>query len=358
MTKQMQGNAKLHKSYKDYIRFKILVIALLAIITVLAALVSIAAGSAGLTIKEVLLTLLGKGTAINRTVVLHLRLTRVVTSIVAGMGLAVTGCVMQSLLRNPLASDSTIGVSQGAAFGAAFAIVVLGAGVQYHTNNAVKVTNPYLVSTCAFACSLLSTLVVLGLSKFREVSPETMILSGVALSALFGGGTAIMQYFASDVSLATIVFWTFGDMGRTSWTQVLIISVVVLLSAVYAFINRWNYNALQSGENSAKGLGVNVDAMRLLGMVICSFTSAVIVSFVGIINFVGLVSPHVMRRIIGNDYRFLLPASALMGALMLLFSDTVARLVVAPVVLPIGAITSFLGAPLFLYLLYKGVAKR
>ncbi len=348
----------MHKSYRDYIRFKIFVIVLLAIIMILAALISIAAGSAGLTLKEVILTLIGRGTAINRTVVINLRLTRVVTSIVAGMGLAVTGCVMQSILKNPLASDSTIGVSQGAAFGAAFAIVVLGAGVQYHTNNAVTVTNPYLVSICAFACSLLSTFVVLGLAKFREVSPETMILSGVALSALFGGGTAIMQYFASDVSLATIVFWTFGDMGRTSWTQVLIISIVVLLSGVYAFINRWNYNALQSGENSAKGLGVNVDSMRLMGMVVCSFTSAVIVSFVGIINFVGLVSPHVMRRIIGNDYRYLLPASALMGAIMLLFSDTVARLVVAPVVLPIGAITSFLGAPLFLYLIYKGVERR
>lgn len=346
------------KTYRDYIQFKIIVIIFLAILTIVAALFAITAGSAGLTIKEVVLTLLGRGNEMNKTVVLSLRLTRVVTSIIGGIGLAITGCAMQSILRNPLASASTIGVSQGAAFGAAFAIVVLGAGVQYHTNDAVTVSNPYIVTICAFAFSMLSTFVVLGLSRFRKVSPETMILSGVALSALFGGGTTIMQYFADDVSLSAIVFWTFGDMGRTSWKQIVIMAVIVLLASIYFISNRWNYNALQSGENSAKGLGVNVDAMRLTGMVVCSFTAAVIVSFVGIINFVGLVSPHVMRRIIGDDYRFLLPASALMGALMLLFSDTVARLVVAPVVLPIGAITSFLGAPLFLYLLFKGVAKK
>lgn len=346
------------KSYRDYIQFKVVVILLLAILTIVAALFAITAGSAGLTIKEVLLTLLGQGSEKSKTVVLGLRLTRVVTSIIGGIGLAITGCAMQSILRNPLASASTVGVSQGAAFGAAFAIVVLGAGVQYHTNDAVTVSNPYIVSICAFAFSMVSTLVVLGLSKFRKVSPETMILSGVALSALFGGGTTIMQYFADDVSLSAIVFWTFGDMGRTSWKQIIIMGIIVLLASIYFILNRWNYNALQSGENSAKGLGVNVDAMRLTGMVVCSFTAAVIVSFVGIINFVGLVSPHVMRRIIGDDYRFLLPASALMGALMLLFSDTVARLVVAPVVLPIGAITSFLGAPLFLYLLFKGVSKK
>ncbi len=349
---------KKQKTYKEYIQFKIMVIAIMVIITIAAAFFAIIAGSASLSIKEVLLALTGQGTVMTKTVVLSLRLPRIVTSILGGIGLAVTGCAMQSILRNPLASASTIGVSQGAAFGAAFAIVVLGAGVQLHTNDAVTVTNPYIVSICAFAFSMLSTFVVLGLSRFRKVSPETIILSGVALSALFGGGTTIMQYFADDVSLSAIVFWTFGDMGRTSWNQIIIMAVVILLAAIYFFFNRWNYNALESGENSAKGLGVNVEMMRIVGMTICSFTAAVIVSFVGIINFVGLVSPHLMRRLIGNDYRFLLPASALMGAFMLLVSDTVARLVVSPVVLPVGAITSFLGAPLFLYLLFKGVKTR
>lgn len=343
-----------HDSYKEYVAFKWAVLIILFLLMIFVALVGITVGSAGLGIKDVLRVLIGRGTALNHTVVFSLRMTRVLTSILAGIGLAITGCVMQSILRNSLASASTLGVSQGAAFGAAFAIVVLGAGVQFHTNDAISINNPYLVSLCAFIFSMLSTFVVLGLSKIRQITPESMILSGVALSALFSGGTTILQYFADDVSLASIVFWTFGDMGRTSYRQIVMMFILIFISAIYFFFNRWNYNALESGENSAKGLGVDVNLMRLIGMTICSFTASTIVSFVGIINFVGLVSPHLMRRIIGNDYRFLLPASALMGALMLLLSDIVARLVVAPVVLPIGAITSFLGAPLFLYLLFKG----
>ena len=135
-------------------------------------------------------------------------------------------------------------------------------------------------------------------------------------------------------------------------------AAVVLLALVYFYWNRWNYNALQSGEHTAKGLGVNVDSMRIVGMLICSLTASVIVSFVGIINFIGLIAPHLVRRFVGSDYRYLIPASALAGALLLLVSDTAARLVISPVILPIGAITSFCGAPLFLYILFKGVGKK
>lgn len=346
------------QSYRSYIRKKQLVLLLLLLATLAAALASVMAGSAGLGVGDVFAALAGRGTAQQQTVVFGIRLPRVAAALVGGVGLAATGCAMQSILRNPLASASTLGVSQGAAFGAAFAIVILGAGVQFQTTDGVSISNPWLVSVCAFGFSMLSTFVVLGLSKYRQITPEAMVLSGVALSALFSGGTTIMQYFADDVSLAAIVFWTFGDLGRVSWRQVGIMSVVSLLGLLYFLCNRWNFNALQSGEDTAKGLGVNVDAMRLVGMVVCSLVASVIVSFVGIINFIGLIAPHLVRRLVGSDYRFLLPGSALVGALLMLLSDTLARVIVAPVVLPIGAITSFLGAPLFLYLLFKGVAKK
>jgi len=294
----------------------------------------------------------------SNTVVWNLRLPRVVTAVAGGIGLAAVGCVMQNVLRNPLASSSTLGVSQGAAFGASVAIICLGAGLQSQTAEAITIINPYLISICAFTGSMLSTLVVLGLSRFRRVTPEAMVLSGVALSALFSGGTTLLQYFADDVKIAAVVFWTFGELGRTSWREIAIIAVVAALAFVYFLYNRWNYNALESGEHSAAGLGVNVDFLRLFSMIVCSFTAAVIVSFVGIINFIGLIAPHVMRKVIGNDYRYLLPASSLAGALMLLASDIVARMATAPVILPIGAITSFLGAPLFLYLLFRGVSHK
>ena len=351
-------NIKNQKTYKEYVQFKVGVIAVLFVLMLLAAVVSIAAGAADISVRDVIMTLIGRGSEKHRTIILNLRLTRVVTSIVCGTGLAVTGCAMQSLMRNSLASDSTIGVSQGAAFGAAFAIVVLGAGVQSHGADGVMIRNSYIVPLCAFVSSMISTFVVLALSKLREITPESIVLSGVALSALFSGGNTIMQYFADDVSLSSIVFWTFGDMGRTSWQQIGIMAAVVVFAYIYFFLNRWNFNALQSGESSAKGLGVNVGRLRIAGMTVCSFTAAVIVSFVGIINFVGLVSPHLMRRLIGDDNRYLMPASAFTGALMMLLSDTLARLIVAPVVLPIGAITSFVGAPVFLYLLYKGVKRK
>ena len=349
---------KLETEYGKYIRFKRLFLIIMIVVMLVIALVAIASGSSGLTLGEVINTILGNGTAKTKVVVFNLRLPRIATAIVAGIGLAVVGCVMQSILRNPLASSSTLGVSQGAAFGAAFAIIALDAGMQSQTLDGVAISNPYTTSVCAFVGSMLSTLVVLGLSRIKKITPQTMILSGVALSSLFSGGTTLLQYFADDVKVAAVVFWTFGSLGSTSWREIIIMSVVVAAASVFFLMNRWNYNAIQGGESTAKGLGVNTDRLLLVSMVVCSATASVIVSYIGIINFIGLIAPHLMRRVVGSDYRYLLPASALMGAVLLLLSDTVARLIVQPVVLPIGAITSFLGAPLFLYLIFKGGKRR
>ncbi len=345
-------------TYKGYIRYKKLFLLFLTVATILTALVAISAGSAGLSLKEVVMTLLGYGSKQSNIVVFNIRMPRVITAIVAGIGLATSGCAMQSILKNPLASASTLGISQGAAFGASFAIIVLGAGMQNQTLDGISISNPYLVSICAFISAMLSTLIVLGLSLLKKVTPEAMILSGVALSTMFSGATTLLQYFAADVKVAAVIFWTFGDLGRTGRTEVILMILVVTASLVYFVFNHWNFNALQNGEETAKGLGVNVNYMRFVGMLICSTAASAIVSFVGIINFIGLIAPHLVRRCIGSDYRYLLPSSAVMGALLLLISDTAARLVVAPIILPVGAITSFFGAPLFLYLLFKGVGRK
>lgn len=345
-------------TYKGYIKHKKLFIALLAVIAVITAIITISAGSANLSIGEVLMTLIGRGSEKSRMIVFNIRLPRTLTAIIAGVGLSTVGCAMQSLLKNPLASSSTLGISQGAAFGASFAIIALGAGVQNATTDAVTFTNPYVVSICAFVSAMASTFVILALSKLKNMSSQSMILSGVALSAMFQGGTALLQYFATDVKVAAVVFWTFGDLGRTSWREIIVMAVVVTVALVYFQFNRWNFNALQSGEENAKGLGVNVELIRIIGMLVCALTASVIVSFVGTINFIGLIAPHLVRRFIGGDHRYLIPASALMGAVLLLLSDTFARLAVAPIVMPIGAITSLLGAPLFIYFIFKGGRRR
>lgn len=210
------------------------------------------------------------------------------------------------------------------------------------------------ISVCAFLCSMAVSLVILALSRLRSVTPEAMVLSGVALSSLFSGASTLLQYFADEVQLASVVFWTFGDLGRTTWHEVGIMAAVVLATGVYFFFNRWNYNALEGGEQTAVSLGVRVDHLRLANVLLCSLTASVVVSYVGVINFIGLVAPHLARRLVGGNYCVLLPASALTGAALLVAGDLAARQILAPVVLPIGAITSFLGAPLFLYLLFKG----
>ena len=233
---------------------------------------------------------------------------------------------------------------------------MLGAGVQSSGSAAggLTFTSPVTISLCAFLCSMAVSLLILALSRLRSVSAEAMVLAGVALSSLFSGASTLLQYFADEVQLASVVFWTFGDLGRTTWREVGIMAAVVLGTFVCFFLARWDYNALEGGEQTAVSLGVRVDRLRLTHVLLCSLTASVVVSYVGVINFIGLVAPHLARRLVGGNYCVLLPASALTGAALLVLGDLAARQILSPVVLPIGAITSFLGAPLFLYLLFKG----
>ncbi|WP_406676658.1 FecCD family ABC transporter permease [Moorella sp. ACPs] len=351
--------ANVSLDYLRYTRRKVLVIGLLILFSVLLGIYAINAGSAELTPAQVIMTLLGKVEGRARIIIWNIRLPRVLAAFTAGVGLSVAGCVMQNILRNPLASPFTLGVSQGAAFGAAIAIIALGAGSTHSSGaDAVLINSPYLVTLTAFLGAMAATLVIIFLAGHKGFSPEAMVLAGVALGSLFSAGTIILQYFASDVQVAAMVFWTFGDIGRVSWRDLEIMAAVEGVAFLYFMANRWNYNALDSGEETAKGLGVNVEKIRLAGMFIASLITATVVSFLGIIGFIGLVGPHIMRRVIGGDHRFLIPAASMMGGFLLLAADTLGRTVIAPVVLPVGSITSFMGAPLFLYLLARGSNKR
>ena len=315
-------------------------------LTLAAGLVSLAAGSAGLSAREVMLAVLHRGDMRTETIIWNVRMPKLVTAAADGTALAMSGCVMQNVLRNP----------QGASFGAAVAIVYFGAGIQVNaggTSSALTVTNPALVTLCAFAGGMATTVVILALSRLRGVTPATMVLAGVALSSMFTGGTALIQYFCDDVMVATVVYWTFGSLGRAGWRDIAIIAALSAGALFYFIFNRWNYNAMESGTSTAKSLGVPVDALILCSMAACALISSVAVAFVGCISFIGLIAPHIMRRFLGNDYRFLIPGSALCGAALLIASDIVSRTLISPTVLPIGALTSFLGAPLFLYLIIK-----
>lgn len=347
------------ENYLKYTGKKTMIITILALLIGVLGIFAICAGSADLTPGQVVMALLGRGGENSQIVIWNIRLPRVVAAIIAGAGLSVAGCVMQNILRNPLADLYTLGISQGAAFGAALAIVVLGAGsIQASSTDSVIINNPYMVTISAFVFSMIATMVILFLSSLVGITPEAMVLAGVALGSLFSAATTLIQFFAKDIQIAAIVFWTFGDLGRASWRDVGIIAVLVVLALLYFMLHRWDYNALDSGEETAKGLGVDVEKLRLCGMVISSLISSVAVAFFGIIGFIGLVAPHMMRRLTGGDHRFLIPGSTIMGCLLLLAADTLGRTIIKPVVLPVGAITSFLGAPLFLYLLSRGFKRK
>ena len=323
-------------------------LAILALALVVAILLSLRAGSYETPVSELIRGIFGTAhdENINR-IVLNNRLPRICTALIAGAGLGISGCVLQAILRNPLASASTLGVSQGASFGAAFAIIVLNAGT-------VGAAGTAMIPVCAFAGSMAVALVIFGLSRFRQISPEGIVLAGVAISSMFTGATTLIQYFADEIELASLVFWTFGSLGSTTWSDLRIMGIVVLLTSVVFLLHRWDYNALLSGTETAVSLGINVRRLTMVDMILCCLTASTIVSYVGLINFIGLVAPHIVRMVVGNNHVYLLPGSILAGSTLLLLGDLFARVAISPVILPIGAITSFLGGPLFLYLLFKG----
>ena len=349
-------DGEIPEDYLGYVRHKFICILVGIILLFFLFIYSIAVGAVSIPPLEVLQTLLGQNVSDKwDSIIWNCRLPQALTAVVAGVGLSVAGVVMQSILRNPLGSPFTLGISNAGAFGAAFSVILLGTGEMQSTiAHAVTINNPCLTTMTAFIFCLLATGVILIISKIRGASPEAMILAGVALSSLFTAGTMFLQYFADDTQLSAVVFWTFGDVGRADWGDLAIITIVVVLSTLFFIANRWNYNAIDAGDETAKGLGVNVERIRLVGMVVAALVSAVIVAFLGVIGFVGLVCPHMVRRLIGDDQRYLIPGSALMGGILLLASDTAARLIVSPYVLPVAVLTAFLGAPTFIYLLIRG----
>lgn len=345
-----------HPGYEGLQRKKLLALLITIVLLLVAVVISAGTGSIKLTPWEVISTLFGGGDSLSRVALFENRLPRTVAAILVGAALGMSGAVMQCVLNNPLASASTLGVSQGAAFGAAVGIIVFGGGVTATGGAyAVQIDNPYIVTLCAFVCGSASTVVIVAISRLRrDLGPGALVLAGVALSSLFTGGSTLLQYFADDTQLGAVVFWTFGDLGSTNWSELAMLLAVDVAALIYFLLKRWDYNAIHSGSDTAASLGVNVKTVTLVSMTVCTVASALAVSFVGIISFIGLVAPHAMCRFVGDDYRWLLPCSAAGGALLLILADLVSRVLIAPTILPVGAITSFLGAPVFLYLLLKG----
>jgi iron complex transport system permease protein len=286
-----------------------------------------------------------------QAVFFSIRLPRVLLAIIVGAALAVSGAALQGLFRNPLADPGLIGISSGAAFAVAVMIVIVGPVSGF--------LGLYGLSFAAFIGCMITSFVLFNFAKSNGLMSVTYILlAGIAVNALAAAGTGFLTYLSDDQQIRTLTFWTMGSLGTALWPSVIISSSIILPACFILFKNAQQLNILILGEDEAEHLGVNSEKLKRT-IIICTALSiggAVAVS--GIIGFVGLIVPHLIRLTIGPDHRLLMPASALAGAILLIVADTIARIIVAPAEIPVGIFTSLIGGPFFLWLLVKQYSGR
>ena len=333
----------------------IILISLFILIIVLFG-ISLFVGVSNMGFSEAFFALFGQGKNSHILIMQNIRMPRAIAAVVVGCGLAVAGLIMQTTLGNEMASPSTLGVSNAATLGANISIIVLAGGFLNTGNNIQNFfnnSNVFSTSLVAFVFAFISVLITLGLCKIKSFSKETVILCGVAMAAIWTALTSLIQFYATDVSLSAAIIWSFGDLSRATYQIDLIILVVVLLSVSFFTILSNRYNAMLAGDDIAKSMGVNVERFRFISLLIASLITAVCIANIGIIGFVGIICPHIAKRIFGHNHKYTIIGSVLLGAILLLVSDTLARTVGNGSAIPVGIITSLVGAPFFLYIIFR-----
>ena len=332
----MERNVKV--VYQKDRKKKLIVLLCLLLLSLVLFFFSLFVGSASLSFSDMFFGLFGSGENATIRIMQQIRLPRLLAAFFAGAGLAISGLIMQTTLGNIMASPSTLGVSQAAVFGANLAMILLAGGSASFGSNTSAVFstyNPYVVSLMAFLFSAGSTLLILALGRIKGFSPSALVLAGIALGVIWNAGTTLLEYFATDIGLSAMVMWSF-----------------VLIGLIAFYLLSWRYNALLSGDSYAESLGVKVKLLRFFSLLYASLITALVVSFFGIIGFVGIICPHLMKRFLGSDHRILVPASFFSGSILLVLSDTFARTIGRGASLPVGAITALIGAPFFLGILF------
>mgnify|MGYP006067797023 FL=1 len=320
------------------LRFSTVMLVLLILLAVLC-LLSIAVGSAGYSIPEILDAVFREEKSPIKTIVVNLRLPRIILAILVGASLAAAGALLQSVMRNPLADPGTIGVSAGAGTAATTILLLF----------------PNLTASVplfAFGGAALACVLIYAMAWKEGVDPTRIILSGVAINSVLGAYNSLLQLMNSD-SLEGVLAFMNGSLSGRSWYQVRLLAVYAAVGLVLAFLCIKSANALQLGDEMAKSLGVKVNGSRVLLSGVAAFLAAYTVSVAGMIGFVGLVVPHIARILVGSDYKAMLPTSVVLGAVVLLAADTVGRTIVPGMEIPVGIVMAVCGGPFFLYLLRK-----
>ena len=334
-------NDKIISQYlkKNFIKIIAIIIAIVLIAALF--LIDIFVGSANLTFSETMSALFMPNNVSSSIVLIvrELRIPIALMAILIGIALGTSGSVMQTILHNPLASPYTLGIGAGASFGATIAILFSG--------------NDFVVATLAFVFAMIISLTIYFVGKFKKISSHTMTLLGIALLFFFKALQAFVQYFASEDQNQSIVFWSFGSLQKVDYQKVLILFVALVIVLPLLLKNSWKYTSLSLGDMKAESLGVKTSKLKLESFILISVISSLSVCFTGPIGFIGIASPHIARIITGDDHRFYLPLSGLIGSFILLFADILSKIIFPGSIFPIGIITSLIGVPFFFVVLFR-----
>lgn len=329
----MKRMAKIKDSTKVWII--VLCIIVLAILSIL----TIGIGSADISIGNIIDIFLGKGDEINASIVMDMRLPRIILAIFVGASLSISGVLLQAVMGNPLADPGITGVSSGASLAAILVMIYF----------------PHLyriLPLVAFFGAILACVMVFALSWDNGLNSLRIILAGVAVNAIFLGATSLMSILNSD-KIQGVLLWINGSLAYRGWREVKYIVPYTLIGIILSFLCIKGANILALGDDVATNLGLNVNRTRIFISLVAVFLAGISTSVVGIIGFIGLIVPHICRLIIGSDHKFLIPMSSVVGAILLLLTDTMARFIARPIELPVGVIMSMVGGPFFLFLLRR-----
>lgn len=333
--------------YQNIVRRRLLIMLVLVLAIVVSLVIDFIMGPSGLSLGTLWKTLFDAAAADpgTRVIVWDIRLPYALMAVAVGMSLGLAGAEMQTILNNPLASPFTLGVSSAAAFGAALAIV-LGIGIP-------GIPDQWFISANAFIFALLAALMLDGITRWTRVASSGVVLFGIALVFTFNALVSLMQFIATEDTLQGLVFWTMGSLARASWVKLGVMLLAFLVLLPWSMMSAWKLTALRLGEDRAVSFGIDVRRLRLGTLLRISILSALAVAFVGPIGFIGLVAPHIARLMFGEDHRFYLPASALIGALVLSMASVASKNLVPGVIIPVGIVTSLVGVPFFLSIILR-----
>lgn len=334
-------------NYRAILRRRLSLLLVLAVLIVASMLLDFTLGPSGLPLDTLWHTLIDPASvdAGTRVIVWDIRMPYALMAIIVGLTLGLAGAEMQTILNNPLASPFTLGVSSAAAFGAALAIV-LGIGIP-------GIPAQWFISANAFIFALLAALLLDGITRWTQVATSGVVLFGIALVFTFNALVSMLQFIANEDTLQGLVFWTMGSIARASWEKLGILLLALAVIMPLSMLSSWKLTSLRLGEDRAISFGINVRRLRLATLLRISILSALSVAFVGPIGFIGLVAPHIARLLFGEDHRFYLPASALIGALVLSLASIVSKNLISGVIIPVGIVTSLVGVPFFITIIVR-----